>query len=343
MVGIDLIIFSRGREKALLNTLQTMSKSPFRVLVFHNSQSRLRDDLIPNNSIYVHCPNMKYGERASIARHYILNEFCIISSDDDGIVSSALLEMENWLICNPIFKSVGGLSIGAFPYGSHVSASAAYSEMKGYSRNEEELDQRLENHLWSGLGDKPPRTGLYRLFRRDSMEKILEVFGDLSNISTPYIYEVAAEIVSTWAGPTNYIKELYWIRNWHTKEISKKDWNRQVSFHDWWNKSEYASEREVFMNVLVNRLGLDQTFIEELVTTYVIRWYEFFQSARKSKTMPFPRVARLIWQKIKVKVFPSKSPKRMENLLSNEFDFLDASKKEEVFRVVQCMFPGAKV
>lgn len=342
-VGIDLIIFSRDREKALLSTMQRMSNSTLRVLVFHNSQSKLRDELIPSNCTYIHSPGMKYGERASIARSYIASNFCVISSDDDGIINSALLEMENWLICNPVYCSVGGISIGAFPYGGRISASVAYNEMKEYSLDGDDLNERLRNHLLFGSGNKPPRAGLYRLFRRDTMDKLLELFGELSDISTPYVYEVSAEIVSAWAGPTKYIDQLYWIRNWHAEEISKRDWNRHISFYEWWNNQKYSSEKKKFLKVLVDKLSLDQDFVDELVSEYVIRWQEFFQSARKSRSKAYPKNARSIWQKIKMKLFPYRSPKKIENLLSEEFDFLTSLEQQEICKVAQSMFLETRI
>lgn len=334
----EIVIFSRDREQELLATLRRISDYALRVCVFHNSESRLRSKSIPKDVTYIHAPGMNYGERALIARDYLENEFCAISSDDDGICESAIEMMENWLIRNPKYASVGGLSIGAFPYGGRVCASAAYREMNGYFLESEETDKRLESHLVFGVGDKPPRAGLYRLFRRNAMDKILEVFGGCSAISTPYVYEVCAEIVSAWAGPAKYINNLYWIRNWHTEMISRSDWNRKLSFHEWWTSPKYPVERENFISMISEKINTDESYLKELISEYDSRWHSFFQRNPQTTITQYPRIVRSIGQKIKMTLSPSSAPKKIEILLSEEFPFLSPDERHEVCKVAQEMF-----
>lgn len=337
-MSIEILIFSRDREKELLATLRRMSDYALRLCVFHNSQRKLPRESIPNNVTYIHAPGMNYGKRAQIAIDYLESDFCAISSDDDGICESSIKIMNNWLIQNPKYASVGGLSIGAFPYGGRVSASVAYREMNGYFLESEETDKRLETHLVLGVGNKPPRAGLYRLFRRNTMEKILEVFGGCSAISTPYVYEVCAEIVSAWAGPTKYINKLYWIRNWHTEMISRSDWNRKLSFHEWWTAPQYGAEREIFLGMICDKLEINVTYLKELISEYDARWQSFFQTNSPTSLRQYPRIVRVMGQRIKRDLFPNSAPMRIERLLSEEFSFLSLDERQEVCKVTQEMF-----
>jgi len=97
-VNTDLVIFSRDRENELLLTLRRMSEYALRVLVVHNSKLGLSNQMLPSNVTYIHAPGMNYGERAKMARNYLESDFCLVSSDDDGVIESSILQMENWLI-----------------------------------------------------------------------------------------------------------------------------------------------------------------------------------------------------------------------------------------------------
>lgn len=341
-MNTDLVIFSRDRENELLLTLRRMSEYALRVLVVHNSKLGLSNQMLPSNVTYIHAPGMNYGERAKMARNYLESDFCLVSSDDDGVIESSILQMENWLINNPKYSSVGGMCIGAFPYGGRVTASIAYSEMNNYELISRSVEDRLEEHMLSGAGNRPPRASLYRLYRRETMDKILEVFGECSRFSTPYVYEVCAELVSAWSGPTKYINHLYWIRNWQTEMISKKDWNRKLTFNDWWNNPVYSREKERFIQVVSKQLSLREQYISSLVSKYVDQWKDFFQSAEETRNSSYPKFARLVGQKIKIEFFPKSAPRRIEDLLATDLVFLSSGERQDVYEVGREMFLGTK-
>jgi hypothetical protein len=285
---------------------------------------------------------MNYARRALIAREYLEGEFCAVGSDDDGIVESSILKMEKWLTQHPAYSSVGGICIGAFSYGGIIASSIAYQEMHDYKLINDSVEKRLEVHLLQGTNGRPPRAALYRLFRRGALDKILEVFGECSEISTPYVYEVCAELVSAWAGPTRYINQLYWIRNWQTEIISKKDWNRRLSFNEWWNSPIYAREKTIFIQRISEQLSMSEHYLSNLISEYTNLWKEFFQSATPAKRISYPEFARLIGQKIKVAFFPKISPNRIEDLLSKEFGFLSSTERQEVLELGRNMFLSTK-
>lgn len=337
-MGIDVVILSRGRERVLTNTLKRLSKTDLNVVVMHNNPNRIPASQFGANTTYVFCPDVNFGTRAARAIQYIKSDFCIISTDDDGLIERELFRMEKFLEENKNFSSVGGIAIGAFPYGGYVSGTIAYREMHGYVNESTDRIERIKNQIVPMGNSYPPRTALYRLSRRELTCKLLEALGQSSKVSTPYVYELTAEIVSASAGNTAYIQSPYWIRNWKNEMISNSDWNRKYGFDTWWNDSTRKKEQEFYIDFLSSFLSLDVCFIKELLQNYASIWGKVFRVPNhKMQTIRW-NFARSIFQNLNRKFRPSHAPTSVEDLIKREFPNLPKESKTEICTVAYDMF-----
>jgi hypothetical protein len=304
----------------------------------HNSSTRIPDKFIAKNITYVFCPGVNFGIRAARAIEYVKSEFCIVSSDDDGLVESEVFRMQKFLRDNKNFSSVGGIAIGAFPYGKYVAGAIAYREMHGYSSDSTDKIERIKNHLTPLGGSSLPRTALYRLSRRELTSKLLEALGESSKIGTPYIYEVTAEIISAWAGNTIYIQSPYWIRNWKNEMISNVDWNRQYGFDAWWRDASRHKERDYYVGFISSFLSLDKPFITDLLNDYASAWGKVFRVPIKKHTMANWKFGRSNMQTALSKLRPNHSPTSIEDLTFQEFPNMPSETRVEICAVAQDMF-----
>jgi len=336
-MGIDVVILSRGREKELSLTLDRLSRTNLHVIVMHNGSNSLATDRFGTNINYVFCPGLNFGKRAAIATEYLRNDYCLISADDDGLVESELQNMEKFLERNPGVSSVGGVAIGAFPYGNSVAGTIAYREMNGYQSRATNTIERITNHLVLD-NMKFPRTALYRLCRRELTCKILEALGASSKVGTPYIYEVTAEIVSAWYGNAVYISCPYWIRNWKNEMISKGDWNRQYGFDNWWNDSNRQTEKEEYLNFLSTFLSIDKSFVRALLTDCASAWGKVFKTPSKRELDRKWKFGRHAIQNLILKFMPGRAPTSIEKLITDEFPNLSNRSRAEIREVTHHMF-----
>lgn len=341
-MGIDVIILSRGRERELVATLKRLARTDLRVVVMHNNTTRIPVNEVTANTTYVFCPGVNFGIRASRAIEYIKSDYCIISSDDDGLIECELLHMHKFLEANREFTSVGGIAIGAFPYANSVAGAIAYREMNGYLSYSTDRIERIRNHIVPTGNLTLPRTALYRLSRKELTLKLLEALGESSKVGTPYIYEVTAEIVSAWAGNSIYIQSPFWIRNWKNEMISRGDWNRQYGFDSWWTDASRKGEKEQYINFLSSFLNLDNVFIQELLEDYASMWGKVFQVPTKRERKVRWQAAQSRIQALNRKIRPNKSATLLEDLIVQEFPNLPDESKTEICTVANDMFYSGK-
>lgn len=336
-MSTDIIIFSRGRDQELQRTISRLISSGFRVLVFHNSGTPLKFDCESANIEYFFCPGKSYGERAKEAKKHLRNPFTLICSDDDGIVECELKTMEEFLISHPDYASVGGEVLGAFPYGSFVSGTFAYTEMTGYLSTDNHVKSRIERHMLGSQMGKLPRAAMYRLFRKEKMGILLDALSTCTEVKTPYIFEVVSEFMSAWLGPTAYIPSIYWIRNWKNKMVEHTSWDRRFEFYDWWNHKDCEIERNKVLGGLSEITQLDSEFITKVFSNYASIRNEIF--AREAKvTKSSKRFARKFKHYLFERFFPNKIPSKISDTILVRYPAITRKRLREISRVAEEMF-----
>ena len=249
---LDVIVLSRNRNQELIDSIASWMKQPYRFIILHNSEKPLDLGDITENIVYRHLPSLNYGERAKVSTELLKSPFSMILADDERLVSSGINSLIRILKDSVELASVGGKVLGVYQYGEFIAASFAYQHMNGYKNLDLDVSTRLRRHLNQEISGGFAIGGLYRIMRREYMEKILNLLAKSAFIQkkTPFVYEVVGEFAVATIGPTATYDEIYWIRNWQTRMVRQKDWNRNQGFKEWWANSKNASDKKQLIFIL---------------------------------------------------------------------------------------------
>lgn len=331
---LTVIIFSRGREKQLEKSIGYWATLDIRLLVVHNTDKPIEMSYEKQKVEYVVVED-SYAVRCKIASENIQTPFSIICSDDEFFLPSSLESMLKEFQKDKSLVSVGAQSMAISKYGPRISAKFIYRNLLDYRNLSSLPSSRIQKHFYQ---DNMSFNGaMYRVLRTESMIQLLSLFYRCQSISTPYIFEVTGEIAVTLLGPSKYINEIFWLRNWIEPPINKKNWNRRIYFHNWWEEEIYKVERENWVKNLGNfSLNLITTNeIDNLLGKIYLKrknseLHEF--NSTKKTNVHIPIAVKFFLRKILL-------PKSLPNSLEQEFLLIKASDvkfdKQEVMNTIR--------
>jgi len=238
--NLQVVIFSRDRHKQLIESLRYWNQCGIQTLVLHNTQDPLSTADIPSTTEYI-IHRGPFADRCEIASRNLKFKFFIIASDDELYLPTALSKMVEVLGESPDLASVGGQAIGIMSHGLRYRSTLAYKSQIHYRNLATEFQKRFEFHYESGQNYSG---AMYRVFRRDEFRRFLLLVSRFSDISTPYIFEVTAELFWTLIGPAKYVDEVFWVRNWVVPPIQTGDWDRKKYFYEWSQDPKFEKEFE---------------------------------------------------------------------------------------------------
>lgn len=244
--NLQVVIFSRNRHKHLMESLHYWDKYGIQTLVLHNTQDPLDSIDIPKTTEYI-VHEGPIAERCKIASHMLKSDFFIIASDDERYLPTALSKMVEQLEESPELTSIGGQAIGIMKHGLRYRTNLAYKSQIHYQNTATDFQGRFEFHYESGRNYSG---AMYRVFRRDDFKKFLLLLSKFSDIGTPYISEVTAELFWTLIGPAKYVDEVFWVRNWVVPPIQTGDWDRKQYFYEWAQNPTHKKEFEFWKQIV---------------------------------------------------------------------------------------------
>jgi hypothetical protein len=243
--NLQVVIFSRDRHKQLIESLRYWNQCGIQTLVLHNTQEPLGSIDIPSTTEYI-VHRGPFAERCEIASRNLKFNFFIIASDDERYLPAALSQMAKQLEESPELASVGGQAIGIMTHGLRYRTTLAYKSQIHYQNSSTDFLKRFDFHYESGQNYSG---AMYRVFRKDQFRSFLLLVSKFSDIGTPYIFEVTAELFWTLIGPAKYVDEVFWVRNWIVPPIQTGDWDRKQYFYEWAQdpnlKKEFESWKQV--------------------------------------------------------------------------------------------------
>ena len=283
---LTIVILSRGREEILKKTLSYWSDKALKVLVLHNTNHPLAVTEIPKNVEYV-VERISYGERCGQVPKYLKTKYAILSSDDEVFLISALKKMVNYIENNNPIESIGGSVIAIGKYGPRTTGTHCYSNMDRYENIKSSRKSRLTEHFDTDL---PWRGGsMYRVISRPLFNKMMKMFQEISVFSTPYIFEVSGEILVNSSGKTNYLQEIYWIRNWIIEPVVHKDWDRTKYFSSWFADPSKEKEVSEWRYILNKSLGLSAEDLDSVLQkVFTLRHRSESREIERSNKFRFP-------------------------------------------------------
>ena len=245
---ICIVIFSRDRNDRLLKSLEYWADFDVQVLVLHNTSRPLNSDKFSPRINY-QISTESFVTRCGIAAKLLIGKFAIIASDDELYLPSVLILMAKELTDKPGIVSIGAQSVALSKYGFKYYLSPVYSVMYSYKNLYKETNKRLNQHYFSERAHHF-NGAMYRMGRINDVKQLLLLLAKLEGVSTPYISQITAELYWTILGPSEYLNEIFWIRNWIEPHIQANDWQRSLYFNYWFFNKEYEYEVKSWVNLI---------------------------------------------------------------------------------------------
>jgi hypothetical protein len=125
---------------------------------------------------------------------------------------------------------------------------------------------------------------MYRAVKGVHMKELLMLMAKMENISTPYVYEIVAEIYLTYAGQAISICEGGWVRNWIEKPVNDNNWDRNLYFSNWWTNPNYVTEVIFFRKHMKSFIPTrDEPRREEIFWAQVLDGRSLLENREKSQ------------------------------------------------------------
>ena len=234
------------------------------------------------------------------------------------------------------FTSVGGQSLAVSKYGAMITGTLCYKDMLQYENLYDKPIDRLEHHLDSS---KNYIGAMFRMLRAATMIDLLTSIKYSDEISTPYIHEATSEILITIYGKSQYISEIYWIRNWQEPEVQHKNWDRKLYFHLWWEGIEFSEQRAKWITILVKfSSGLMEMkdFGAILEKNYKLRKVKELheQENRKKGVRIVPTDLKYLLKKF---FLHKKLPSPLENELAHAISLGIGIDKKEIEKIIKIL------
>jgi len=268
---LDIIVFSRHRNKELSQSISVWNSLPYNFIILHNSDKPIVNINLGSNIQYKFLPRHNYGQRAKVASSLLTQDFSMILSDDERIIPSGLDCIIKALIKDESFATVGGKVLGVYRYGTTLTGLFTYKNMYNYKNYEHEILPRLYSHLTKPINNGYAIGGMYRVMRRKDMISMLNLFDKCSFIQkqTPFIYEIVGEFACATFGTTKTIDKVYWIRNWKTRITDTAEWRRKDNFFIWWTTNNYPIAKLKLLEILSSFASISIEETEKIISGYI--------------------------------------------------------------------------
>lgn len=250
---LTIFIMSRDRNQHLESTINYYKKYDIRLVIMHKARTPIDNKFFYSKLTYKSVDE-SYVTRCKISLEYLNTPYAILSTDDERYLPSTLVSMVKILRLNSSISSVGAQAIALSTYGPLVSGQLLYKYLHGYCNTKNTLDERTKQHF-ANAGSDITFSSMYRMYRRDDFCKMLELFSLNKGISTALITEVTSELFSLSLGDIVHVNELLWVRNFMVEPINTTDWQRSLTFIEWWQESRFDNERLKWLNALTGSLG----------------------------------------------------------------------------------------
>lgn len=273
LAKLTVVIPCYGRQDFLLRQLVYWRGSGASVVIVDGSPQPLDDSqkallTLTSDITYLYAP-ISMMERLRMAAQRIRTPYAILLGDDeflllDGLCSAIQrLETDGSLVAC-IAQSLAfysNLGDGEVTYGT------GYPHWH-YSIAQDDVTDRL----MAAMTDYTAAT-CYAVLRAETWRRS---WGQLRNWSSPYVGEMQQGITTYILGKLTTIEPVYWMRSIENRPVTSKNFNRGVTFQDWWGAPKFDTEREQFLEILSEELAGAQSTTAAEARAVVTRAVETF-------------------------------------------------------------------
>lgn len=279
--NLSIVIPTYNRQDYALRNMKFWSERGAIIYVLDGSslaidKERLKE--IGPNVRYCHMP-FSIHERLLAATNFISTPYCIMLSDDEFYIPSALeacikeLELDSDLVaCN-------GQCVRFSMTGMQITAQIEYPRLKTHSISQELPVERIMAHM-----DNYVPSTIYSVVRTDVWTKAIKAATQMM-VALYSFEELAFELVVSYSGKTKVINELSWLRSSEVAPVRTTDTSHEirVSAKQWLYENKYASERYEFFKKISYTLS-DEEFQIKRISKELEEAVRVFERASKPKS-----------------------------------------------------------
>lgn len=270
-----------GRHEFLLRAISFWAGSPVQLIIGDGSKEPLPLEVqetinYKTNMHYFHNidgPN----RRLTIAAQLVERKYVIIMGDDEFLLKHGLIAAIEALENNDDFVACIGQSVRfEFDCSSGIKYGDGYPH-QGYVINQNFIGERL----LAAMKNYNAAT-CYSVLRRDVWVKS---FGSGLSFSSPYANEIYQAMMTYIIGKLMSVNDLYWLNSFELQPVHDDvSFNRKLSFSEWWSKTRFRGEQELFVKSLINELmvnGIKSTDEARKIVDKAISQYLEFELRNK--------------------------------------------------------------
>ena len=196
---------------------------------------------------YLHA-EVSMMDRLKLACEYLQTPYTILLGDDEFLLGAGLCSAITALEQDASLAACIAQSLAFHPSadGSFCSYDRGYPHWK-YSVMQDDVGERLR----VAMSNYTAAT-CYAVLRTPVWCKS---WGQLENWSSPYVGEMQQGITTYIWGKLKTVDEVYWMRSSENRPVTSKDFNRGLTFPDWWRYTRFEDERARFLSILSDEMG----------------------------------------------------------------------------------------
>lgn len=240
---ITILILSYNRMKQLSNVIEYYLSFGFHVHVAYVADNL---KIVQHERLQSINDNGSFAKRCGLLSKSISTRYSILVTDDDIFLGNAILRLMD-LLEETRIDSAFGQVLGSWHRNGRNQVSPAYTAFESYQNTSIDPFERVSTQFTTS---EIIPISMYRLSHSFITARLLELFSLLDFVSTPYIFEISAEILMNYLGTSTRTNEVYWVRNWEEASISDSEWNRSISFQEWFSLKQFQDEKDEWGRIL---------------------------------------------------------------------------------------------
>lgn len=266
---LSLIIPTFNRQKYAIRNMKYWSGSQVTVYVLDGSQSPIGKsqlNQLSSNIKYFHM-QCSCEKRLLFGINQVSTDFCVLLSDDEYHLPSALNKCILELIADPFLAACTGRALGINFQNGRIVGYPVYPEMANYEISNIMPAERVISNF------SPYQVAsFYSVSRTTALKTALKCVAD--NEYSPYnIGELQLEIAMKYQGKFKVLPFLMWLRSDECVPIRATDSPEKLRSDDysveyWWPNQSYKEDHGKFIDSIVQNLSTsiqDQEYLKGIV------------------------------------------------------------------------------
>lgn len=249
LAKLTVVIPSFNRHEYLMRSIIYWARSSVRVIIVDGSDEPLQENIqsviqLLHNISYIH----KKGSmalRLNEASKHLVTDYAVMMGDDEFLLETGLQAALVALEHQPDVIGCIGQSIIFNSAGISVSYGMGYPH-KDYHVVQENVAERVQFAMMQYNA-----ATCYAVLRRSCW---IRSYGNIKEWSSPYAGEIQQALITYICGKFISVNSLYWWRSFDEPPVHNSNFNRKLSFQDWWADKRFIDERRKFVGLIVDEL-----------------------------------------------------------------------------------------